>query len=109
MWPRKWWIDSWRAAVSRRIRARRRAARHVRREIGVEPDLPCLQRRGRRAAAAAEKPAEQPVPIADFVCEDDVRAAMKQSRKIYIGPKTIVTPSARDLADRSDILVLAQR
>jgi acetaldehyde dehydrogenase (acetylating) len=59
------------------------------------------------AAPAAEQPAAQPVPIADFVCEDDVRAAMKQSRKIYIGPKTIVTPSARDLA--GDILVLAQR
>jgi hypothetical protein len=34
---------------------------------------------------------------------------MRQSRKIYIGPKTIVTPSARELASRSDILVLAQR
>jgi acetaldehyde dehydrogenase (acetylating) len=61
------------------------------------------------AATAAEKPAEQTVPIVDFVCEDDVRAAMKQSRKIFIGPKTIVTPAARDLAGRFDILVLAQR
>jgi len=60
-------------------------------------------------APVAEKPAEQAVPITDFVCEDDVRAAMKQSRKIYIGPRTIVTPSARDLGDRFDILVLAQR
>jgi hypothetical protein len=34
---------------------------------------------------------------------------MKQSRKIYIGPRTIVTPSARDLGERFDILVLAQR
>jgi len=38
-----------------------------------------------------------------------VRNAIKQSRKIYIGPKTIVTPSARDLAAPNDILVLAQR
>jgi acetaldehyde dehydrogenase (acetylating) len=59
------------------------------------------------APPAAEKPAE--VPIVDFVCEDDVRSAMKQSKKIYIGPKTIVTPSARELAGRFDILVLAQR
>ena len=36
-------------------------------------------------------------------------AAIRESRKIYIGPKTIVTPSARDLAARHDILVLAQR
>jgi hypothetical protein len=44
----------------------------------------------------------------DFVCEADVRDAIREKRKIYIGPKTIVTPSARDLADTSDILVLAQ-
>ena len=42
----------------------------------------------------------------DFVCEADVRQAMKENRKIYIGARTIVTPSARDLAVPSDILVL---
>jgi hypothetical protein len=45
-------------------------------------------------------------PIVEFVCEADVRDAIKEKRKIYIGPKTIVTPSARDLAARDDILVL---
>jgi hypothetical protein len=34
-----------------------------------------------------------------------VRQAIQENRKIYIGPKTIVTPSARDVADRGDILV----
>jgi hypothetical protein len=43
----------------------------------------------------------------EFVCENDVRAAIRDKCKIYIGPKTIVTPSARDLAGSSDILVLA--
>jgi ethanolamine utilization cobalamin adenosyltransferase len=43
----------------------------------------------------------------EFVCEADVRQAMQQNRKIYIGPKTIITPSARDLANPSDTLVLA--
>jgi hypothetical protein len=38
-----------------------------------------------------------------------VREAIRQKRKIYIGPKSIVTPSARDLAASNDILVLAQR
>jgi hypothetical protein len=51
------------------------------------------------------QPAPKPVK---FVCEADVRAALKERRKITIGPKTIVTPSARDLAGPSDILVLAQ-
>jgi acetaldehyde dehydrogenase (acetylating) len=64
-------------------------------------------------AAAAEPgpapPQEPAITIADFVCEDDVRAAINQSRKIYVGPRTIITPSARDLAGRFDILVLAQR
>jgi hypothetical protein len=58
--------------------------------------------------SCGDPPAPQ-IAVVDFVCEEDVRAAMKQSRKIYIGPKTIVTPSARDLALRFDILVLAQR
>jgi hypothetical protein len=44
--------------------------------------------------------------VADFVCEADVRLAIREKRKIYIGPKTIVTPSARDLANPDDILVL---
>ncbi|MGB9454463.1 MAG: hypothetical protein ABSB23_05375 [Bryobacteraceae bacterium] len=42
------------------------------------------------------------------MCEADVRDAIKENRKIFIGPKTIVTPSARDLASPSDILVLVQ-
>jgi len=59
-------------------------------------------------AAAAPAPAAPPAPKAvDFVCEADVRAAIREKRKIYIGPKTIVTPSARDLAGPSDILVMA--
>jgi hypothetical protein len=41
----------------------------------------------------------------DFVCEADVRDAMRAGRKILIGRKTIVTPAARDLAG-PDILVL---
>lgn len=70
------------------------------------------------AAASPEPPAPPPaapappkpeVQIVDFVCEEDVRVALRESRKIYIGPKTIVTPSARDLGTRHDVLVLAQR
>jgi len=53
---------------------------------------------------------EPPLPtIVDFVCEDDVRRAIVKEHKIFIGPKTIVTPAARDLASRHDTLVLAKR
>jgi hypothetical protein len=41
----------------------------------------------------------------DFVCEADVRDAIRAGNKIFIGPKTIVTPAARDLAG-PDILVM---
>jgi acetaldehyde dehydrogenase (acetylating) len=66
------------------------------------------------ASPAPPAPAQVPTPtaqpsIAAFVCENDVRDAMQGSRKIYVGPKTIVTPSARDLGDQFGILVLAQR
>jgi hypothetical protein len=44
----------------------------------------------------------------EFVCEADVRQAIKENRKIYMGPKTIVTPSARDAAAASDILMWAK-
>ncbi|HVP48030.1 MAG TPA: aldehyde dehydrogenase family protein [Bryobacteraceae bacterium] len=71
-----------------------------------------------RRAAAPEPPAPKPqipdppapdISIAGFVCEADVRAAIDHGQKIYIGLKTIVTPSARELGERFDILVLAQR
>ena len=58
-------------------------------------------------ACAHEAPAPPKPQIVDFVCEEDVRNAIKQSRKIYIGSRTIVTPAARDLASPGDILVLA--
>ena len=75
---------------------------------------PCAQpKTSPQSCAAAPAPPPQPpapeVVIADFVCEEDVRVALRQSRKIYIGPKTIVTPAARDLGQQHDILVMAKR
>ena len=43
-----------------------------------------------------------PVP---FVCEEDVRAALRESRCIVIGERTIVTPAARDLGESRGIFV----
>jgi acetaldehyde dehydrogenase (acetylating) len=55
-----------------------------------------------------ETPAPAPLDILEFVCEEDVRRAIAQSKKIYIGPGSIVTPSARDLAIRDDTLVMTE-
>ncbi|MCC6591065.1 MAG: aldehyde dehydrogenase family protein [Bryobacterales bacterium] len=58
--------------------------------------------------AAKAEPAAA-VPVVDFVCEADVRSAALNGRKIFIGPKTIVTPAAREVANQHDVLVVAQR
>jgi hypothetical protein len=58
----------------------------------------------RGAAAAGPSVVDKPV---EFVCEDDVRQAIRQGRKITIGERTIVTPAARDLAEQHRVLVQA--
>ncbi|MHB8653985.1 MAG: aldehyde dehydrogenase family protein [Terriglobia bacterium] len=45
-----------------------------------------------------------PRPV-DFVSEDDVRTALKRGEKIYVGPRTIITPSAHDLGDPQEVFV----
>jgi hypothetical protein len=45
--------------------------------------------------------------VADFVCEDDVRQAIRQGRKIVIGERSIVTPAARDLAEEHRVFIQA--
>jgi acetaldehyde dehydrogenase (acetylating) len=54
-----------------------------------------------------EKRVESAETPADFVCEDDVRQAIKQNRKIVIGERSIVTPAARDLGEERRIFVQA--
>jgi len=41
----------------------------------------------------------------DFVCEDDVRAAMRSNGSIAVHPRTIITPSARELGEREQVFV----
>jgi hypothetical protein len=44
---------------------------------------------------------------ADFVSEDDVKRAIQKGEKIYVGPKTIITPSARDIGEPAEIFAKA--
>ncbi len=62
-----------------------------------------------RSSAAKDQAAPGPTvqKAADFVCEDDVRQAVRQGRKIVIGDHTIITPAARDLAEEHRIFVQA--
>lgn len=70
--------------------------------------------------APAALPPPRPVPAgaptdsasngrkaADFVSEDDVKRAIQKGEKIYVGPKTIITPSARDIGDPAEVFAKA--
>jgi hypothetical protein len=57
------------------------------------------------AAKKPEPPAKLAVEIQVFVSENDVRRAMTRSEKIFIGRKTILTPSARDLGLEHEVFV----
>jgi acetaldehyde dehydrogenase (acetylating) len=61
----------------------------------------------RAGAGAAPTPPAAPArtETVDFVCEDDVRRAKREGRRIFLAPKALVTPAARDEAMGSDILV----
>jgi acetaldehyde dehydrogenase (acetylating) len=54
----------------------------------------------------------QPKPLAadnpkDFICEEDVRAALKSGGTLLVGDRTIVTPSARELGEANKVFVQA--
>jgi acetaldehyde dehydrogenase (acetylating) len=57
-------------------------------------------------ASPFPKPATPEIKIADFVSENDIRVAMTKQQKIFINPKTIVTPAARDLGDSNNVLIM---
>jgi acetaldehyde dehydrogenase (acetylating) len=44
-------------------------------------------------------------PPVDFVCEDDVRQALRAGRRIRLAPRAIVTPATRELGDTHDLFV----
>src|SRR5215831_12626668 len=54
-------------------------------------------------AAAPSAPSTNGRQVADFVSEDDVRRAIQKGEKIYVGPKTIITPSARDIGEPAEV------
>jgi acetaldehyde dehydrogenase (acetylating) len=68
--------------------------------VGTERAVP--------AAPSAPPPpleVENTGPAVDFVCEDDVRQALKAGRRIRLAPRAIVTPAARELGDTHAVFV----
>jgi acetaldehyde dehydrogenase (acetylating) len=58
------------------------------------------------ALQAAQTPSSTAQPE-KFICEDDVRQAVKDGRKLLIGERTIITPAARDAGEAARIFVHA--
>ena len=69
----------------------------------VRQQMDALLGPGQRTPKADESGAT----VVQFVCEEDVREALKLSRKILIGERTIITPSARDLGEAQRVFVIA--
>jgi acetaldehyde dehydrogenase (acetylating) len=65
-----------------------------------------LSGRGLAGASPRTVPSSAAAP-ADFVCEDDVRQAIRAGRKVLVGEKTILTPAARDLGEAEQVFVYA--
>jgi len=57
----------------------------------------------REPASAPSQSATSGHKAADFVSEDDVKRAIQKGEKIFVGPRTIITPSARDIGDPAEV------
>jgi hypothetical protein len=59
----------------------------------------------RTATIATTTTSPSPDRPAQFVCEDDVRQALKSGHKILLDSRTIVTPAARDLGEEKRVFI----
>jgi acetaldehyde dehydrogenase (acetylating) len=73
---------------------------------GVDTNAMAKQVAAVTGQPAAAAPSSESGGVVSFVCEEDVRQAVKLGRKIVIGERTIITPAARDLANEHRIFVL---
>jgi acetaldehyde dehydrogenase (acetylating) len=69
---------------------------------GVRPDVSSTS--SDPVPSSASSPAGAPL---EFVCEDDVRAALQAGRKLVIAERAIVTPAARDLGEQHRVFTVA--
>jgi len=61
----------------------------------------------RQPAKASSQSSANGRKAAEFVSEDDVKRAIQKGEKIYVGPRTIITPSARDIGDPAEVFAKA--
>jgi acetaldehyde dehydrogenase (acetylating) len=78
--------------------------------VAVAPPAPTAPPAGLSGSERAANPTRPPAAVdspVEFVCEDDVRQAIRQGRKIVVGERSIITPAARDLAEQHRIFTQA--
>lgn len=82
--------------------------------VGLSPEVlgeridQFLAARGLATPAAAPASASEPTRPkrpAEFVCEEDVRQAVRSGQKILVDSRSIVTPAARDLGEEKRVFV----
>jgi acetaldehyde dehydrogenase (acetylating) len=61
----------------------------------------------RESASAPSPSSANGHKAVEFVSEDDVKRAIQKGEKIYVGPRTIITPSARDIGDPAEVFAKA--
>jgi len=66
-------------------------------------DQPAPARAGQTNARPGPSASANGRKAAEFISEDDVRRAIQKGEKIYVGPRTIITPSARDIGDPAEV------
>jgi len=60
-----------------------------------------------RVSTVATSPvAQQQTPL-EFVCEEDVRSAIRQGHQLVVSERAIITPAARELAEAHRVLTVA--
>jgi acetaldehyde dehydrogenase (acetylating) len=88
------------------------AVEHVMAHLGIarRAAAPSSGKAAGASSSGVKPPASKAIPagqsVSPFVTEGDVRRAVTRGEKIFIGPKTILTPSARDVAGSEDVLIL---
>jgi acetaldehyde dehydrogenase (acetylating) len=71
------------------------------------PEGPSEAPRSKPVEAPSPDPVKSDRKPSAFVCEDDVRQAAREGRKILIGERTIVTPAARDAGEAQRVFEYA--
>jgi acetaldehyde dehydrogenase (acetylating) len=94
------------AAVSADALARRIDVFLETRGYRPEPSPGFVPQSGRRPPPSTSAPGAAPSPL-DFVCEEDVRLAIRAGRKLVVSERAIVTPAARELGEEHRVFTVA--